>query len=101
MDQFQLFFRDHPAGPARGSWQEAAQDAVAAGLADWVPENPRRAINWAVAGQALIARITAHPRTASCRSTHDACGRPDQRILRSGKIKAIGIPTLPAVIRAH
>src|SRR3954462_2507141 len=48
MDQFQFFFRDHPAGPVRGTWQEAAQDAVAAGLADWVHENPHRAINWAI-----------------------------------------------------
>jgi len=27
MDQFQLFFRDRPAGPVRGSWEEAARDA--------------------------------------------------------------------------
>ena len=57
MDQFQFFFRDHPAGPVRGTWQEAAQDAVAAGLADWVHENPHRAINWVIAGQGSIARM--------------------------------------------
>ena len=101
MDQFRLFFREHPKGPVRGSWEEAAQDAVAAGLAEWVPENRHRAINWAVAGQALIARITPQPQTARCRSTHDAYGRPERRTSRSGKLKAIGTPTLPAFMRAR
>ena len=56
MDQFQLFFRDRPAGPVRGSWEEAARDAVAAGLATWVSECPHKAISWTGAGQASIAR---------------------------------------------
>ena len=65
MDQFQLLVQDFPAGPVRGSWEEAAQDAVAAGLADWAREIPRTALNWAGTGHALIARITNPPQGAS------------------------------------
>jgi hypothetical protein len=101
MDQFQFFFRDHPAGPVRGTWQEAAQDAVAAGLADWVHENPHRAINWAIAGQASIARITAQPRIARCTSTHDLSDGTERRASRSGKLWVIGAPSLPALMRAR
>jgi hypothetical protein len=64
MDQFQLVVHDFPAGPVRGSWEEAAQDAVAAGLADWVREIPHAALNWTGAGRALIARIAGRPREA-------------------------------------
>jgi hypothetical protein len=101
MDQFQFFFRDHPAGPVRGTWHEAAQDAVAAGLADWVHETPHRAINWAVAGQASIARITAQPRIARCAATHDQSGGTGRRTSRSGKLRVIGPPSLPTFMRAH
>ena len=62
MDRFQLLVRDFPAGPVRGSWEEAAQDAVAAGLADWVQGIPHTALNWAGTGRALIARMPTSPR---------------------------------------
>lgn len=58
MDQFQLFFHNHPAGPVRESWQDAAQDAVVAVLARWVHETPQQAIKWTAGSEALIARMT-------------------------------------------
>lgn len=63
MDQFQLVLGDNEAGPVRASWDEAAQDAVSAGLAVWVwghaPNS--RAIEWTTAqGRVAIRRILSH-----------------------------------------
>ena len=79
MDQFQLFFRDRPAGPVRGSWEEAARDAVVAGLATWVSECPHRAISWTGAGQASIARVITQPRSADIHRYYTACAYPERR----------------------
>ena len=59
MDPFQFVPRDREAGPIRQSWEEAAQDAVAAGLASWVWQQfpNSRAIQWAVAGLAAIKNV--------------------------------------------
>ncbi len=38
MDQFQAWVGNEPAGPARETWDEAAGDAVSAGLAAWVTD---------------------------------------------------------------
>jgi hypothetical protein len=100
MDRFQLFYRDLPAGPVRGSWEEAAQDAVAAGLADWVPEYPHKALSWAGAGQASIARMTASMREARCRSTRDACARAGRRVPRPGRRGVLGPPALAVLVHA-
>ena len=101
MDQFQLFFRDRPAGPVRGSWEEAARDAVAAGLATWVSECPHRAISWTGAGQASIARMPPQFREARHGSIHDACVRLGRRAQNLGKAGVIGSPLLPAFARAR
>jgi hypothetical protein len=62
MDQFQLVLGDSEAGPVRESWDEAAQDAVSAGLAVWVwghfPNS--RAIEWTTAGRVAIRSILRH-----------------------------------------
>ena len=79
MDQFQLFFRDRPAGPVRGSWEEAAQDAVVAGLAHWVGSSPRTAINWAGTSQASIARVITQPKSADIHRYYTACAYPERR----------------------
>jgi hypothetical protein len=104
MDQFQLFFRDRPAGPVRGSWEEAARDAVAAGLATWVHECPLKAISWAGAGQASIARMPTRFRGARHNSIRDACVRFGRRARTLGKPGVIapgmiGSPLLPAFAR--
>lgn len=99
MDRFQLFYRDLPAGPVRGSWEEAAQDAVAAGLAHWVPEYPK-ALSWTGAGKAAIARMTTPPREAKYGAIHDCCARAGQRVARSGRRGAPGSPALPVLMRA-
>ena len=59
MGRFQLVPRDSEAGPIRESWEQAAQDAVSAGLAAWVWERfpNSRAIQWAVAGLAAIKHV--------------------------------------------
>jgi hypothetical protein len=49
MDQFQAWAGNEPAGPARETWDEAAQDAVSAGLAAWVTDYIAMAINWSTA----------------------------------------------------
>jgi hypothetical protein len=55
-DQFQLLFDDLPAAPARETWDEAAQDAVSAGFAAWVPDGVfPKAISWS-GMQAIIRR---------------------------------------------
>jgi hypothetical protein len=36
MGQFQLVLGDRSPGPIRETWEEAAQDAVSAGVAAWV-----------------------------------------------------------------
>ena len=96
MDQFQLFFRDRPAGPVRGSWEEAARDAVAAGLASWASECPHKAISWTGAGQASIARMPTQSQGARHTSIHDACVRLGRRARTLGKPVGIGSPFLPA-----
>ena len=60
MDQFQLVPGDRDAGPIRESWEQAAQDAVSAGLATWVWEQfpNSRAIQWTVASRATIKNLT-------------------------------------------
>ena len=59
MGRFQLVPRDSEAGPIRESWEQAAQDAVSAGLAAWVWEQfpNSRAIQWAAAGRAIIRNV--------------------------------------------
>ena len=96
MDQFQLFFRDHPVGPVRGSWEEAARDAVAAGLATWVQECPHKAISWTGAGQASIARMPTQFQGARHTPIHDACVRLGRRARTLCKPACIGSPFLPA-----
>ena len=56
MDQFQAWVGNEPAGPTRQTWDEAAQDAVSAGHAAWVPDFIAAAINWSTA-PAFISRI--------------------------------------------
>jgi hypothetical protein len=55
MDQFQAWADNEPAGPGRETWDEAAQDAVSAGLATWVPDCIATAIDWSTA-PAFISR---------------------------------------------
>jgi|KBSSwiStaDraftv2_1062776.scaffolds.fasta_scaffold1244296_2 hypothetical protein len=60
MDEFQFLMNDAPAAPVRESWDEAAHDAVSAGVAAWVwnqfPNS--RAIQWtAPTGRAAIKSI--------------------------------------------
>jgi hypothetical protein len=94
MDQFQLLFRNLPASPVRGSWEEAAQDAVAAGLAHWVDGSPHTAINWADTRQASIARIITQPRRASTHVHYTACARAERQGQMSGRLTVIGSPSL-------
>jgi len=56
MDQYQAWMGNEPAGPARETWDEAAQDAVSAGLAIWVADCISTAINWSTS-PAFISRI--------------------------------------------
>ena len=57
-DQFQLRVGGLPAGPIRDNWDEAAQDAVSAGLAAWIAEGIfKAAIRWAP-GQGVIERLS-------------------------------------------
>jgi hypothetical protein len=49
MDQFQAWVGNEAAGPVRETWDEAAQDAVSAGLAAWVTDCRSTAINWSTA----------------------------------------------------
>src|SRR3954451_2196326 len=55
MDQFQAWVGNEPAGPTREPWDEAAQDAVSAGLAAWVTDCIATAIDWSTA-PAFISR---------------------------------------------
>src|ERR1051325_1516407 len=55
MDQFQAWVGNEPAGPARETWDEAAGDAVSAGLAAWVTDCVATAINWSTV-PAFISR---------------------------------------------
>ena len=55
MDQYQAWRGIDPAGPARETWNEAAQDAVSAGLAAWVTDCIAMAISWSTAS-AFISR---------------------------------------------
>ena len=59
MDEYQLVLDGAAFGPVRGSWDEAAGDAVLAGLARWVDHDlpNSRAITWSQAGRASIAHI--------------------------------------------
>src|SRR3954464_14658067 len=95
MHQFQLLFRNLPPGPVRGSWEEAAQDAVAAGLAHWVDGSPHTALNWNNIGQASIARIIVQPKRAGTDLHYTACTRSERRGQRSGRRTVIGSPSLP------
>ena len=95
MHQFQLLFRNLPAGPVRESWEEAAQDAVAADLAHWVDGSPYTAINWTDIGQASIARIITQPKRAGTHQPHTTCARPERRGQLSGKLRVIGSLSLP------
>ena len=79
MDQFQLFFRDRPAGPVRGSWEEAARDAVAAGLATWVGSSPHTGNQLGQRCQASIARVITQPRSADIHRYYTACAYPERR----------------------
>ena len=57
MDQFQFVLDDLPAGPVRESWEQAATDAVSAGVAAWVRDLPiahRSAINWSNRRAAIV-----------------------------------------------
>jgi len=55
-DAFQLLFNDLPAAPIRETWDEAAQDAVSAGHAEWAADGIfPKAINWSGV-QAVIRR---------------------------------------------
>src|ERR1043165_5633828 len=96
MHQFQLLFRNLPLGPVRESWEEAAQDAVAAGLAQWVDGSPHTAINWADIGQASIARIITQPKKAGTHLHYTACARSERRGQVSERRTVIGSPSLPA-----
>ena len=54
--EFQLLFNDLPAAPIRETWDEAAQDAVSAGHAEWAADGIfPKAINWSGV-QAVIRR---------------------------------------------
>src|SRR3954449_244827 len=55
MDQYRAWVGADPAGPARETWDEAAQDAVSAGLAAWVTDCVSTAINWSTT-PAFISR---------------------------------------------
>jgi len=59
MGRFQLVPRDSEAGPIRESWEQAAQDAVSAGLAAWVWKRfpNSRAIQWIAPGRAIIRNV--------------------------------------------
>ena len=94
MHQFQLLFRNLPPGPVRGSWEEAAQDAVTAGLAHWVDGGPYTAINWTDIGQASIARIIIQPKRAGTDLHFAACARSERRGQVSARRTAIGSPSL-------
>ena len=54
VDQFQAWVGNEPAGPARDSWDEAAQDAVLAGVAAWVPDCISTAINWSITPASIL-----------------------------------------------
>ena len=60
MDQFQAWAGNEPVGPARKTWDEAAQDAVSAGLAAWVTDCIVTAINWSTS----LASISRTMRTS-------------------------------------
>ena len=56
-DCYQLLVGDAPAGPVRECWEEAAQDAVSAGLAAWaLGFRPNGAIQW-TDHRAVIVRM--------------------------------------------
>ena len=59
MDDYQLLLDGVPVGPIRESWEEAAEDAVQAGLAEWVEHDfpNSRAITWSQAGRGRIANL--------------------------------------------
>jgi hypothetical protein len=59
MDEFQLLLDGVAVGPIRRSWEEAAEDAVLAGLAEWVDHDfpNSRAITWSRAGRASIGHL--------------------------------------------
>jgi hypothetical protein len=59
MNEYLLLLDGVAVSPIRGSWEEAAQDAVLAGLAEWVDHDfpNSRAITWVQAGRACIAHI--------------------------------------------
>jgi hypothetical protein len=94
MHQFQLLFRNLPPAPVRGSWEEAAQDAVAAGLAQWVDGSPHRAINWTDIGQASIARIMTQPKRAGTDLHFAACAHSERQGQVSSRRTVIGSPSL-------
>jgi hypothetical protein len=63
MDDYQLLLDGVAVGPIRESWDEAAHDAVLAGLAVWVDhEFPNsKAIQWSRPGRARIMRVQSGP----------------------------------------
>jgi hypothetical protein len=86
MDQFQFVLDDAPAGPVRESWEQAATDAVSAGVAAWAHKLPferRSAITWSIL-RAAITRIkterdcdseSIHRRQTARRSTRHLMGQ--------------------------
>ncbi len=101
MDQFRLFFRNVPAGPVRASWEEAAQDAVAAGLATWVREGSWPGLTWSGTGAAAIVRITTPSQGARTPHCHAVRVRPSRRARIADAIMMIGAPCLPALASTH
>jgi hypothetical protein len=59
MGEYQLLLDGVAVGPIRASWEEAADDAVLAGLAAWVEHDfpNSRAITWLQAGRARIVHL--------------------------------------------
>ena len=59
MEGYQLLLGGVAVGPIRGSWEEAAEDAVLAGLAEWVEHHfpNSKAIQWWQAGRASIVSL--------------------------------------------
>jgi hypothetical protein len=59
MSRFQLVLSDRHRGPIRESWDEAAQDAVSAGVALWVWDHfpNSRAIEWTGATRGSIKTV--------------------------------------------
>jgi hypothetical protein len=63
MGEYQLLLDGVAVGPIRRSWEEAAEDAVLAGVAEWVNHDfpNSRAIAWSRPGRACIANLQTRP----------------------------------------